>query len=656
MESGEWMRFLKVIRKKTHDIYCHLSEAMQGKDWTRNMQVNTGRTAMTERIAAGKRLLESIFIVILALYPLRHINWGLDLMDTGYNYANHTFMGTEHMDSMWLFSTWISNVMGHWITGLPNAGSLLGMNFYTGLLVSILALGSYWFCIKRLQIRPWIAFVGEMAAISLCWCPTALLYNYLTYLLLLGCAILLYEGLTKEKKGCLIAAGVCLGINVFVRFSNLPEMGLILAVWAYDFICVREEKKLRRTARHTGWCMAGYFGALAVFLLIIQLEYGLSEYFTGITRLFAMTDNATDYKATSMVKKLVMEYVTNSYWVIRILIVVAAGMILFALAGLVKGKISAVIQKAIRLLWAAVSIAVPMWLYWREFCSVDFHTYGSMYRPAVLFIMLTMFIALVKIFETKSSGEEKLISGMLILVLLLTSLGSNNGVYSSINNLFLAAPYTFSQSMKFIRHAGDKKIAHVTISSTPAKYVLTAFLVFCCVQFGGFGAGFAFAEATGVRDISATVENNEVLKGIRMSQEKAQWMTELSAYVNENALKGQELITFGMYSSWCIPSLSYYLQMPAAFNPWMELPSYSYSVMEEKVRGLEENPVIILENHNAIYEEGGKDALLESGVDSSIAERMDEDRKFRLLLDFMSERGYEQTFRNEKFAVYRSAE
>lgn len=620
------------------------------------MQVNSERTAMTERIAAGKRLLEGIFIVILALYPLRHINWGLDLMDTGYNYANHTFMGTEHMDSMWLFSTWISNVVGHWITALPNAGSLLGMNFYTGLQVSLLALGSYWFCIKKLQIRPWIAFVGEMAAISLCWCPTALLYNYLTYILLLGCTILLYEGLTKEKKGCLIAAGICLGINVFVRFSNLPEMGLILAVWAYDFICVREEKKLRRTVRHTGWCMAGYFGTLAVFLLIIQLEYGLREYFAGITRLFAMTDNATDYKATSMVKKLVMEYVTNSYWVIRILIVVAGGMLLFAIAAVIKGKIAPVIQKAIRLLWAAVSIAVPIWLYWRKFCSVDFHEYASMYRPAVLFIMLTMFIAFVKIFDRKSRSEEKLISGMLILVLLLTSLGSNNGVYPSINNLFLAAPYTFSESLQFIRRAGDKKIASVTISPTPAKYVLAAFLIFCCVQFGGFGAGFAFAEATGVRDISATVENNEVLRGIRMSQEKAQWMTGLSAYVNENALKGQELITFGTYSSWCLPSLSYYLQMPAAFNPWMELPSYSYSVMEEKIRGLEGNPVIILENHNAVYEEGGKNALMELGVDSATAERMDEDRKFHLLLDFMRERGYEQTFRNEKFAVYRCTE
>ena len=623
------------------------------------MQCKMRRIITPERMAAGKRLLESIFIVILALYPLRHINWGLDLMDTGYNYANHTYMGTEHMDPMWLFSTWISNVVGHWITGLPSAGSLLGMNFYTGLLVSILALASYWFCIKRLQIRPWIAFVGEMVAISLCWCPTALLYNYLTYILLLGCTILLYEGLTNEKKNCLIAAGICLGVNVFVRFSNLPEVGLILAVWAYDFICVREEKEpsfWKRTIRHTGWCMAGYFGTLAALFLIIQLEYGIGEYFAGIKRLFAMTDNATDYKATSMVKKLLTEYVENSYWLIRILIVVAGGMILFAIAATVKGKMASVIKWVMRLFWAAISVAVPLWLYWRKFCSVDFQDYGSMYRPAVLFIMLTMVIALVRIFAPGSRREEKLISGLLVLVLLLTSLGSNNGVFPSINNLFLAAPYTFAESVQFMRQIKDKKIAHVIVSPTPAKYILTAFLVFCCVQFGGFGAGFVFAEATGVRDISATVENNEVLKGIRMSEEKAQWMTELSAYVNENALKGQELITFGMYSSWCIPSLSYYLQMPAAFNPWMELPSYSYSVMEEKLLGLDGNPVIILEKHNAVYEESGKEALLELGVDSDVAEKMDEDRKFRLLLDFMRERGYEQTFRNEKFAVYRCVE
>lgn len=47
--------------------------------------------------------LENLAIVILAFYPLRHIGWGLDLWDTGYNYANFQYMGTRHMDPMWFF-------------------------------------------------------------------------------------------------------------------------------------------------------------------------------------------------------------------------------------------------------------------------------------------------------------------------------------------------------------------------------------------------------------------------------------------------------------------------------------------------------------------------------------------------------------------------
>ena len=54
-------------------------------------------------------LLENLAIVILAFYPLRHIQLGLDFWDTGYNYANFQYMGTKHMDSMWLFSTYLTN-------------------------------------------------------------------------------------------------------------------------------------------------------------------------------------------------------------------------------------------------------------------------------------------------------------------------------------------------------------------------------------------------------------------------------------------------------------------------------------------------------------------------------------------------------------------
>ncbi|MCM1188768.1 MAG: hypothetical protein NC541_05690 [bacterium] len=585
--------------------------------------------------------LEILSAAILALYPLRHVNWGLDLWDVGYNYANFKYMGTEHMDPMWLFSTYLSTAVGHLITKLPGAGGLVGMNFFTSLFASILALLGYWFCVKKLRMPFGIAFLGEMLALSLCWCPGAVLYNYLTYLLFLGGVILLYLGLTGEKKGYLAAAGVCLGVNVLTRFSNLPEMGMILAVWAYDLIVWQEEGRKKKgflpvTLRHTGWCVLGYGGALAASGVYLQARYGLGAYFAGIGRLFAMTDTATDYKATAMIRSVVDYYVKNLYWAVRIGVILSAGLLAFAVLGFLreilagKKKILRCLSCAVHLFSAALGAAMLIWLYRRKFCSLQFSDYNAMLLPGILFLMLTMLIAAVRIFSRGSAREEKLISGMVILVILLSSLGSNTGVFSSLNNLFVAAPYTLWESWRFVRRARETKIAHVTLNPFPAKCILTAFLLMCFFQFGAFGAVFCFAEATGIQDISASVENNEILRNVRMSEEKARWITELSGYVEENGLQGQEVILYGY-----IPALSYYLQMPSAFNPWSDLDSYSQEVMEESLKALhDETPVIILESSCAAYPEQA-------------------DGKLLLLFEFMREHGYKQTFRNEKFVVYR---
>ena len=47
---------------------------------------------MTGRLdAVLEKVHKYIFPAILLFYPLRHINWGLDLGDTGYNYGNFQF-------------------------------------------------------------------------------------------------------------------------------------------------------------------------------------------------------------------------------------------------------------------------------------------------------------------------------------------------------------------------------------------------------------------------------------------------------------------------------------------------------------------------------------------------------------------------------------
>ena len=637
-----------------------------------------------------QNILENLFVVVLAFYPLRHIGWGLDLWDTGYNYANFEYMGTEHMDPMWLFSTYLANRVGHFLSGLPNAGTLWGMNLYTGLLVSLLALTGFFFCTRVLKMPVWVAFLGEFLAVSLCWCPTALLYNYLTYVLVLICLILMYHGLTKEKKWCLFGAGVCLGLNVLVRFSNLPEAALILAVWAYDVILWREVKKAgiqdkaegfwARIGRHTLWCLLGYLAALAVLLLHIHMSYGIGTYAEGIQRLFAMTDTATDYKPAAMVLGMVNIYVENIYWAVRIAVIMAAGLILFAVAGWLEERLSGtganrvnagVIRGGSRVLGVLLGAATLGWFYRGSFVrlfggdgveavpgftSLLFYSYDSMLRPGILFLMLTMVIALVRIFHPNCPREEKLVSGMVLLVVLLTSIGSNNGIYPSLNNLFLAGPYTLWQCWNFIRNEGERRIFKVRLCAFPVKCVLTAFLAMCCFQFSLFGAVFVFAEATGVQYADSHAENVPVLEGIRMSEDKARWMSELGRYVEDEGLEGKEVILYGR-----IPALSYYLQMPSAFNPWSDLDSYSVEQMkldlEETVSYMEQDPeyrpVIIIEREYIAYLADGVSGLEDLGVGGNRISEITQDRKWLLLLEFMEEQGYEWDFSNGKFTVFR---
>lgn len=612
--------------------------------------------------------------VILVFYPLRHIHWGIDFWDTGYNYANFQYMGFEHMDPMWLFSTYLANVVGNLLSKLPSAGSLVGMNFYTGLFVSGLAIAGFWFCTEKLHIPVWLAFVGEMVAISLCWCPTALLYNYLTYVFFLACVVLLYLGLVRKKKWYLFGAGICLGINVLVRFSNLPEAALIVAVWAYAVIEALEEgmwqSAWKQIWQNTLWCLGGYLVALFVLFGYIQIRYGVDDYVAGILRLFAMTDNATDYKAASMIMGLVGTYVENIYWVARIGFFVVVGILLFAFVNLcletkiilklrtdskIVDNLCNLVEIAMKVGAVVIALKMLLWLYEKGFCATEYTHYGAILWPGVTFLMLTMGIAIIRILHPKCSKEEKLISGLMLLVVLLTSLGSNNKVYPSMNNLFVAAPYTLWECWCFFTKVKEWRWKRLVASAFPVKTIMAAFLGLFLFQSAMFGASFVFAEGTGILETSAMVENNEILKGVKMQPERAQWMQDTTAYVEAHDLQGREVLLYGE-----LPALSYYLQMPSAFNPWSDLRSYSLETMEQDMRETEEDmevdvmkrPVIIVEDKYVQYLEGGTAALEKLGLYEQQIQKIVEDEKWVLIRAFMEKYGYEKTYFNEKFSMY----
>ena len=152
-----------------------------------------------------------------------------------------------------------------------------------------------------------------------------------------------------------------------------------------------------------------------------------------------------------------------------------------------------------------------------------------------------------------------------------------------MNNLFLALPYMYWQFYRFCKYAGSFRWKRMTISPIPAKCLFGGFFLLFFIQVGLFGRSFVFAEGTGVQELSAQVTNNETLKGVWMSEERAGWMQEISEYVNTGGLAGKDVLLYGQ-----IPALSYYLQMPAAFNPWPDLDSYQIAQLEEDMHKMQE--------------------------------------------------------------------
>ena len=649
---------------------------------------------MTEKIKNNKagidnqrRLWEFVFVAILVLYPLRHIAWGLDLWDTGYGYANFEYMGTQHMDPMWLFSTYLTTAIGHVFSLLPGAKTLIGMNFYTGLSISFLAVLGYYFCVKVLKIPAVLVFLGEFTAVSFCWCPTGSFYNYVTYVFYLVSVVCLYLGLARGKKGWLFAAGVALGCNVLSRFSNLPEAAMIVGVWAYGIICWLEERKeiaqtaktpgeneegmkarkkaagvnlRRKLLQDTGMCLAGYLTALLILFGYIQIRYGMDEYVKGIQRLFSMTEVATDYTAASMIMGMFDWYFQNLYWEIRMCVFLVVGIVAVGVLELIGSYVEKdTVTKVLRILeWAgslALAAVMVFWLHRQGFCAREYTNYGAIIWPGVTFLTLTLLVTLWRIFTPSAPKEEKLISGLIFLIVLITSLGSNNKLYPSMNNLFLALPYMYWQFYRFCKYVGSFRWKRITISAIPAKCLFGGFLLLFFVQVGLFGRSFVFVEGTGVQDLSAQVTNNETLKGVWMSKERAGWMQEISEYVNTEGLAGRDVLIYGQ-----IPALSYYLQMPAAFNPWPDLDSYQIGQLELDMQKMQERmdadatyrPVVLLEKKYAVYLEGGEAALMRMEPTEKEQGWIVDNPKLLLIGKFMEDYGYEKTFENEKFVIY----
>lgn len=690
-----------------------------------------------------KKGIENIlFPLALFLYPFIGVCQGLDLEDTTYSLANFQYFG--QMNGTWMVATFLSNVWGSLLMHLPFGETMIGMNCYATLVQSAMALMVYLTFRKKMPAP--LLFVGELIALGLCWAPSVVLYHNLTYLFMTAGILFLYCALTasrvelpdsRKKEGkqgagditaaggalhsgrqrlYFVAAGLCLGANVAVRMPNVVQAALILVVWYGTALTCRKNSvrykagggssMARALVVSTGWCLAGYLAGFGLPFLAICLRYGVFAYPDMVRTLFAMTDQAADYKPTSMLTGMFGDYGKGLYWLaFAVLCIAAAG-----LAEAVRGRLygagrtektldpraasggqkgmsgeekveTGLLENADLRQWDAYKItdvmikagyclllAVLLRFYWgRGMFTFRYFYYDSIYDPTVLLLLAVIGMAVFCLIKKEMAAEKKILAAAVLLEIFLTPLGSNNHLYPIINNLFLAVPFllwaAYDEAIRVRRYGRFRVLggSAASLADGESRALLPAFLwqiplvllvAFVLVQSIGFHMKFAFNDGVfgEPRDVRAVLP--EKAAGIWTNQEKSALLEELVRFAEEEGLTGRKVISYGK-----LPGLSYLLDMPPALSTgWPDLASYR---MEEYRRDMEaveaayetgeELPVVMVSTPVAAYLSDDGEAIAWFGVDM---EACAADEKLQILGAFLDEHGYKECFGNAEYVVY----
>lgn len=595
----------------------------------------------------AKKILDILFLILLVLYPLRHIWLGVEVTDSAYSAGNYRFL--DHINPMWLFATYLANVTGHFLTGLPGGDTLMGLNAYTALFISVTAAAVYLFFTRVIRANRVLVFFGELLAASLCWCPTTILYNYMTYLFFNLAIVVLYLGLVREKRVLMFAAGILLGMNVLVRFPNLTEASLILALWYYG---VLQRKRVKDVVQETGVCLAGYLAGAGLVLFSVAARYGLSEYIAGMARLMQMPSEAPDYSAVSMVLTVLLDYKFSAKWLFHMILLAGAGC-LFSVLFHRGGRRFPIISLLGRTIFLGGILVLFCWWYRIGVFNIKYYTYESMFQWVAVFLILVIIAGIYVLFSEKFTRNEKLLSSMTLILIAMTPLGSNNHLYPNMNNMFLVFPFGLSLLGRFLKslyEAGGiiAGKAEMEISLFPVRAMLASFLGVMCLQCLMFGAVFTFRDGMSGQKRDTKIENNAILKGMVTNAPLAEAVEELTEYIEAEKLSDKSVILYGQ-----IPGVSYMLDMPPAISTsWPDLASYHYEVMAEDMEKLREQtseaerPLIILGSGPERWIRG------EELTEAELVQYMINEKWF-MLCDYMAEQGYERVFENGMFTVYR---
>lgn len=556
-------------------------------------------------------ILNAPFIFMLVFLAFNGSFRGVDVTDSTYSLSNFVFL--DRLDGMWLYSTFYANLLGKLFTLLPGGTTLLGMKLYTALVKLTLAVASYIFFIKSIGAKHYISFIGVIGALGLCWCPDTILYNYLTYLFFFAGAAFLYKALEQDEKVYFVIAGFMLGSNVFVRLPNVIEAGLIVVLWADSIF---RKDKFITALNKTLWCMLGYVISFIPAIILIMFNGGLKAYLSGVTEMFGMSSSASGYGPVEMVLQIL-----RSFWFVREYIAISIAAIVFVTAAwIITRKKSEAISTV---LCIPVSALLLIKLYRNGMFTRNYGTYGAFFGIGKIVVFIIYLYMLIVLFRKDRGIADKRLAMMAVMICIITPLGTNNELYSVLNNMFFSLPTMCFLLTKDIKEKNAFKCF---------GYVSSVLILVLSIQGVLFGLNFSFRDGFDDKmDVKAY--GNEVINGVYTTSENARRLADLSAFWQESDLDNGEVLLYGDVSG-----MGFILNTPIAISTaWPSLESFS----EDKFR----------QDIGALTSKGTTPTVLISNTEYELLHSNNLNIKQEILKNFLETNYYNNTYQDDYFTV-----
>jgi hypothetical protein len=539
--------------------------------------------------------------------PWLFIWQGLDFTDQGYLLTGYRcfFRHAEATEDSG--SEWLTNLLGAAWDALFGGLGVLGMRAMWAACMSLGMLLAFRFVRGFASERASALAVLSASVFLSDRCETWFSYNTSSSLLFVAAALCTARGVSSQRRAWLFGAGAWIGALPFARFPNLLAVALLAAP---VLAALLEPERRARLLRDLGVMVLGVAAGVLGTLALIYLHGDAAMFFRALRGLFAPNLEAAGYGVDSLFLKFVRDQTRALTWGFAICV---GG---FGLSFLLS-KLPA------RLGWGLVVLAAPLavWGLTRGEESWSAAAPGTTY-----FVFAAVTLGL-----WKHSVQLRVAAFIVLIIVVIAPLGSNNGILNAHMGLWLGVPLLLAllSSLEAPRLGGQG-----------AKLALLAGLV---LAGEGVHRAATYTYRDGERGELVTPVPHPQLRGQYTTAARAKVVSEVLVALEQRVAPGDYLLAYEG-----APLLQYLTKTRPYLNrPWLmsyESPQVIAELAEAAPARTGCLPVVVRTFKSArAFDWPSRSRPLEG------KEPMRSTR--RVLKTFLNRHGYERTWRNAFFEI-----